>query len=168
MTRACPVISEARTQNFAQENTSNGFRPNEKSGKEDPSTVLSFDAITDEMSSSQQSAKPLHADIVIEGLSESRVLLHPPSPVLSVDNDSSSFSPASSITPSCECDQISNKCLCFDDLSLDGSPLGTNLPAPPDADPQHSSFMALRCTYLLVTLVIMLADGLQGLSLIHI
>lgn len=33
------------------------------------------------------------------------------------------------------------------------------------ADPDHASFMSLRITYLIVTLVVMLADGLQGTHL---
>lgn len=38
----------------------------------------------------------------------------------------------------------------------------SNLSALPLQEPSHSAFMTLRITYLLVTLVIMLADGLQG------
>lgn len=114
--------------------------------------------------------QPQHASIMIEGLGASGVLHHPPSPILSVDNESSSASPASSVSPSCECQADSSLAYFFDEISMDDdSPPAaetsdvTSTPQPP---PHHeisdASFMTLRFTYLLVTLVIMLADGLQG------
>lgn len=78
----------------------------------------------------------------------------------SIDSDSSRL-----LTRTAGCINHENEPLLFPSKKSSSNE-STSVPCPCEIKTDHLSFLSLRLTYLLVTLVIMLADGLQGTQLI--